>query len=98
MKKIIYILSLVFLFSCSSTKAQNYKTHKVKQDETIESIAKLYQVTPFDIYGLNPDAKKGLKPNTILIIPKSKVASNAPQATIEKELIGFKNHKVLLYL
>ena len=94
MKKIIYILSLVFLFSCSSTKAQNYKTHKVKQDETIESIAKLYQVTPFDIYGLNPDAKKGLKPNTILIIPKSKVASNAPQATIEKELIGFKNHKV----
>jgi LysM repeat protein len=82
------------MFGCVSTQAQNYKTHKVKQGESIESIAKLYQVTPYDIYGLNPDAKKGLKPNSILIIPKSKVSTNAPQATISKELIGFKEHKV----
>ncbi|PWK18675.1 amino acid ABC transporter substrate-binding protein [Xanthomarina spongicola] len=94
MKKIIYILSLVLMFGCVTTQAQNYKTHRVKQGETIESIAKQYQVTPYDIFGLNPDAKKGLKPNSVLIIPKSKVNSNAPQATIEKELIGFKEHKV----
>ncbi|TYA54828.1 PBP1 and LysM peptidoglycan-binding domain-containing protein [Formosa maritima] len=94
MKKIIYILSLVLMLGCISTQAQNYKTHKVKQGESIESIAKLYQVTPYDIYGLNPDAKKGLKTNSILIIPKSKVSNNAPQAAIEKELIGFKEHKV----
>ena len=41
--------------------AQNYKTHKVKQGETIESIAKQYLVTPFDIYALNPDAKNNLE-------------------------------------
>lgn len=82
------------MFGYGSTQAQNYKTHKVKQGESIESIAKLYQVTPYDIYGLNPDAKKGLKPNSVLIIPKSKVSTSAPQAVIEKEFIGFKEHKV----
>ncbi|PWI31464.1 peptidoglycan-binding protein [Flavobacteriaceae bacterium LYZ1037] len=94
MKKIIYILTLVLIFGCASTKAQNFKTHKIQQGETIESIAELYHVSINDIYGLNPDAKKGLKPNSVLIIPKSKGYNPAPQATIEKELVGFKEHKV----
>jgi hypothetical protein len=29
-----------------------------------------YQVTPYDIYQLNPDAQSGLKPNSILISKK----------------------------
>lgn len=83
------------MFSCGSTsQAQNYKTHKVKSDETIESIAKAYQVTPFDIYALNPDAKKGLKLNTVLIIPNKKIDQTAPHAAIGKELTGFKKHRV----
>ncbi|GGG53619.1 hypothetical protein GCM10010976_25730 [Bizionia arctica] len=82
------------MFGCSATQAQNFKTHKVKQGETIESIAKTYQVSVNDVYGLNPDAKKGIKPNTVLIIPKSKDLNTAPQATIVKELVGFKQHKV----
>ncbi|HCY80206.1 MAG TPA: peptidoglycan-binding protein, partial [Xanthomarina gelatinilytica] len=72
MKKIIYILFLVLIVGCASSQAQNFKTHKVKQGETIESIAKRYQVSTQDIYGLNPDAKKGIKTNTVLIIPNSK--------------------------
>ena len=40
-------LSLVLMFNCASTKAQNYKTHKVKVGETIEAIAKQYKVTSF---------------------------------------------------
>ncbi|GAL69842.1 lytic transglycosylase [Jejuia pallidilutea] len=71
--------------------AQNYSTHQVKKGETIEEIAKRYYVTPFDIYGLNPDAKKGLKPNTILIIPISK--AKKPKVTEVKELQGFKTYK-----
>ncbi|MFD2823278.1 LysM peptidoglycan-binding domain-containing protein [Lacinutrix iliipiscaria] len=93
MKKLLYILSLVLMFNCASTQAQNYKTHRVKSGETIESIAKEYSVTPYDIYALNPDAKKGLKDNALLIIPKSKVTSQTNTTTV-KELDGFKEHKV----
>jgi len=85
---------LVLIFGCASSQAQNFKTHKVKQGETIESIAKRYQVSTQDIYGLNPDAKKGIKTNAVLIIPNSKSLNPAPQATIERELVGFKQHKV----
>ncbi|MCX7549316.1 LysM peptidoglycan-binding domain-containing protein [Xanthomarina sp. F2636L] len=94
MKKIIYILSLVFMFGCASSQAQDFKTHKVKQGETIENIAKLYHVSVNDIYSLNPDAKKGIKTNSVLIIPKSKGYNPAPKAVIEKELVGFKEHHV----
>src|SRR5690554_6643441 len=94
MKKLIYILSLFLVFGCASTQAQNFKTHKVKQGESVESLAKLYHVSAKDIYALNPDAKKGIKPNSVIIIPKSKESNSVPQASIEKELVRFKNHKV----
>ena len=94
MKKLIYILILVLAFSCASTHAQNYKTHKVRSGETIETIAKQYNVTPTAIYGLNPDARKELKPNSVLIIPKAEVVSQEPKKTVSKELKGFKTHKV----
>tara|TARA_R110002049_G_scaffold97782_3_gene238154 strand:- start:3258 stop:5192 length:1935 start_codon:yes stop_codon:yes gene_type:complete len=91
MNRFFLALILVFLFGLNSVKAQNFSTHQVKKGETVEAIAKRYYVTPFDIYSLNPDAKKGLKPNTILIIPISK--ANKPKVTIVKELQGFKTHK-----
>ncbi len=95
MKKLFCILSILILFGCGSTsQAQNYKTHKVKPGETIEAIARQYQLTPFDIYALNPDAKKELKTNAVLIIPNKKINQSAPHAAIEKELTGFKTHKV----
>ena len=91
MIKFFSIICLVFLFSINTVQGQNYKTHKVKQGETIESIAKQYLVTPVDIYTLNPDAKKGLKPNALLIIPNSK--AEEPKVTITKELQGFRTHR-----
>ncbi|WP_299277234.1 LysM peptidoglycan-binding domain-containing protein [uncultured Psychroserpens sp.] len=91
MKKIILIV-LVMLCSISAF-AQDYKTHKVKQGETIEDIAKIYLVTPFDIYALNPDAKNKLDLNTVLIIPTSRV-KNEPIPETVREVIGFKKHKV----
>lgn len=92
MSKFFITVCLVFIFSTNVINAQNYKTHKVKQGETIESISKQYYVTPFDIYALNPDAKKELKLNSVLIIPKSKV-NLEPKVTIVKELQGFKKHR-----
>ncbi len=95
MRKLIITLSFVLL-AVMTVYAQQYKTHQVKQGETIISISKLYKVTPLEIYQLNPDAKQGLRENSILIIPKAKVASSNSETvvTITKELDGFKRHKV----
>ncbi len=91
MNRFLLALILVFLFGLNFATAQNFSTHQVKKNETIDDIAKRYYVTPSDIYALNPDAKKGLKPNTVLIIPISK--ANKPKLTINRELQGFKEHK-----
>ena len=92
MKKFLVSLSFVILFSMSA-KAQDYKTHKVKVGETIESIAKIYMVTPYDIYALNPDAKNSLQPNMVIIIPESKVLDSPVETEVTK-LVGYKTHKV----
>ena len=92
MKKFLVSLSFIMLFSISA-KAQDYKTHKVKVGETIESIAKIYMVTPYDIYALNPDAKSSLQPNMVIIIPESKVLEKPVETEVTK-LVGYKTHKV----
>ncbi|WP_452602345.1 PBP1 and LysM peptidoglycan-binding domain-containing protein [Pontimicrobium sp. MEBiC06410] len=95
MKKIIYILVLVLSFSCVSTQAQNYKTHKVKKGETVESIAKAYNIPISTIYKLNPDSRKKLKPNSVLILPEpKKTEAKASKVTVTKELTGYTKHKV----
>ena len=91
MNKFLTVLCLLLLFSFSTVSAQNFSTHQVKTGETIEEIAKRYYITVSDIYALNPDSKKELKPNTVLIIPISKAVK--PKITIVKELQGFKKHK-----
>ncbi|WP_040281113.1 LysM peptidoglycan-binding domain-containing protein [Psychroserpens damuponensis] len=91
MKKVILII--IILFCSFSVFAQDFKTHKVKDGETIESIAKLYLVTPFDILALNPDAKTSVKPDTVLIIPTTRV-KNEPVNEPVKEVIGYKKHRV----
>jgi LysM repeat protein/ABC-type branched-subunit amino acid transport system substrate-binding protein len=87
-------LFLVLLFVIAiQGYAQEYKTHKIQDGETIETIAKQYLVTPFDIYALNPDAKTSFNTNTVLIIPSSKV-KNAPLPEETKEITGYKRHRV----
>jgi len=81
MKKIIYILSLLVLFTCATANAQKYGTHRVKSGETLESIAKKYKISKSDIYKLNPDAKRKLRPNAVLIIPKQSTVSTTPTST-----------------
>src|SRR6056300_1214464 len=91
MSRFFLAIVLVLVFGFTSLNAQNFSTHKVKKGETIEEISKKYYVTPYDIYKLNPDAKEGLKPNTILIIPISK--AQKPEIIVTKELQGYKEHK-----
>lgn len=69
MKSLITAI-FVLLVSHSVFSQEKNITHKVSKGETITQIALKYKVTPFDIYQLNPDAQSGLKPNSILLIPK----------------------------
>ncbi len=92
MKKLIVLVA--FIFASIQVNAQEFRTHKVQVGETIESIAKRYLVTPFDIYALNPDAKDQLNIDTVLIIPKSKLSNSTTSTSEERQLLGFKKHKV----
>lgn len=87
-----YLLVAVVLLAVTNIQAQNYRTHKVKEGETVISIAKQYNVTPFDLYKLNPDAKDGIDVNSILIIPES-IISDGKMET-ERVFIGYKSHRV----
>lgn len=80
MKYRLLLVLLVMLMSLSAV-AQGYKKHKVAKGETVADIAKKYKVTPYDIYRLNPDAKNGVKENSIVLVPnESKPATATPVA------------------
>ena len=90
MKKFLVVFVLL-LMATSQLSAQNYKTHKVTQNENIQDIAKVYMVSVNDIYALNPDAKNGLRTNMVLIIPKTQV--QAELSTV-KEISSYKQIRV----
>ena len=63
----------LFLFISQIIYAQQEKTlsHKVIKGETIYQISKKYNVTPAEIFKINPESQNGLQENAILIIPNS---------------------------
>lgn len=66
-----FLILLCSCFSFQLVSAQDYVKHKVAKSETVVQIAKKYNVTPFDIYRLNPDAQHGVKESEVLLIPSS---------------------------
>jgi LysM repeat protein len=71
------IIYCTILFSVTSIIAQEkIDKYSVAKGETVNQIAQKFKITPYDIYKLNPDAQNGLKPNTVLLIPKSNVSSS----------------------
>lgn len=88
-KQIVFFLA--FIFSVSVFAQNQFKTHQVKEGETIESIAKQYRVTPYAILKLNPEAKTGVRKNTVLIIPSSSTVENDQNF---QEKVTFITHKV----
>lgn len=68
-----FVTICTIFFSLTSIAAQEkIDKYIVGKGETVNQIAKKFNVTPYDIYKLNPDAQKGLKPNSVLLIPKAK--------------------------
>lgn len=66
MKK-IFIIFLIFIFL--NVSAQTTISHIVRRGETIESIAKKYEVSVEDLQQLNPSTKKYLYAGMKLVIP-----------------------------
>jgi LysM repeat protein len=71
------LLCTINLFSQEKTIV-----HKVEKGETITQIAQKYKVTPFDIYQLNPDAQRGISPNSILLIPNKSAVKRSVKQTV----------------
>ena len=86
MKHFITVCLAILVFSFNGFSQEKNSTHKVEKGETMAQIAKKYNVTPYDIYQLNPDAQSGLKPNSVLLIPK--------KGSVAKVISQPKTHKV----
>lgn len=75
-RKVILTTLLLMLVSINAI-AQKFTTHSVKAGESLESIAKRYQVSEQAILNYNKELKKGqaLRANTILVIPSTNGAA-----------------------
>jgi LysM repeat protein len=73
--------AMIFCLGTTWAWAQQFATHKVKSGETLYSIAKEYQVTPYNILQANKELKSAedLQPNTILVIPLSGAKTTAEE-------------------
>jgi LysM repeat protein len=80
MKYYSTLLSLVFMVTCSAFSQEKVVKYTVSSGENINQIAVKFKITPYDIYQLNPDARSGVKPNTVLLIPTNKAAVKAETA------------------
>lgn len=90
LKCFLYISVIVlFTVSCgSAAQQQTYTSHAVQQGETAYSIARDYNISESTLYNLNPDAKNGIKVNSILILPSKDGVSKTPKDT------KYREHKV----
>ena len=72
MKYFFLTICTIFFSLTLVTAQEKIEKYIVGKGETVNQIAQKFNVTPYDICKLNPDAQKGLKPNSVLLIPKSK--------------------------
>ena len=87
MKKYIFFLILFISGMFSSFSQKKYSTYRVKEGETIEIIAKKLSVTPYDLLKLNPDIKKNVSVNDIIVIPNTTTKSKPNQ--VENVTLNF---------
>ena len=88
MRKILLFLCVLTGFSLWAQPKQ-HNSYTVKEGDTLESIAKVFRVSPSDIKSLNPTLEKGLQKGMLLIIPGDEISYfNKKQPT------GFENYTV----
>ncbi|KAF2508381.1 LysM peptidoglycan-binding domain-containing protein [Flavobacterium zhairuonense] len=91
MKYYSTLLSLVFFVTCSAFSQEKVVKYTVTGGETINQIAVKFKVTPYDIYALNPDARNGVKPNTVLLIPASGKTTVKSEPAVAKTPVNTKD-------
>jgi LysM repeat protein len=87
MKKILLGFFLVFWFS-NFLFAQGFKEHTIVAGETLSSIVEKYQVSPYELYQLNPDIEDGLFLGQVLVM------LNNNQYPYDASLVDLKKYKV----
>lgn len=84
-------------------RAQQFRTHSVKEGETLYSIARQYQVSAETLLRFNKEIGDGtsLRPNTILVVPASDAAAARKDQAVAlqdttglNKPIGFSTHRV----
>lgn len=73
MKRIFQCFTLLFFCYYTSIAQDGLKRHKVSSGETLFSIAKKYNVTPYDLQKVNPELINGIKVDEVLLIPETKI-------------------------
>ena len=84
----------MFFIGLSSFSQEKTKKHKIQKGETITSIAKENNISINEIYNLNPDAKKVLKLNSVLLIPISKSRKEKKYSEKKPEIVVDLVHQV----
>ena len=84
MKKILLLLLLLQI--SFTALAQQYKYHIVKKGETVFEIARMYNISEETLYKYNPDARKGIAPESKLVVPIS--------GTTREQAVKFETHRV----
>ena len=83
-----HITVLLFFFITINVFSQeNNIKHIVAKGESVYQIAKKYDVKQDDIFKLNPESKKKLKLNSVLLIPKQEAVLDKKPITITHEVL-----------
>ena len=95
MKKVL-LLAFFLMLAVPALAQQGFIKHTVVKGETVTQIAKQYELTPTNIYSINPDAQNGLNVGMVLLIPKGKgvvireVLDNSGVANEKKHVVAAK--------
>ena len=83
-----HITVLLFFFITINVFSQeNNIKHIVAKGESVYQIAKKYNVKQVDVFKLNPEPKKKLKLNSVLLIPKQEAVLDKKPITITHEVL-----------
>lgn len=82
LKLLLFFCLLTFAVSCGQQK--KYVEYKVGKGETMRSIARKLDIKTKDLRRLNPDVRRRPAPNTIIIVPNTKLVASTP--TNQKEV------------
>ena len=77
MKKMVVLAAALFMFGAVSYGQAKVIEHKVGKGDTVTSISRKYNVTPSDIYRLNPDAVDGINIDAVIKVPSSSTIKTA---------------------